>query len=153
MRGSPWHATQTGKLSSAHRWQRNWGKVVSTKVSFVLPTHQIIKMSSSSSVSSTCSIIVVATRIFCLKTRKNQGSVSRQSRNLFGLEKPFVKLRPTYSVKLVFSCCKGNKNENNFKVSCLETPSLCRYKQNYVTWNEPKKFWNFWETGLWVFSI
>ena len=32
-----------------------------------------------------------------------QGPVSRKSRELFGPEKPFVKLRPTYSVKLVFS--------------------------------------------------
>ena len=31
------------------------------------------------------------------------GPVSRQSRELFGSEKPFVKLRPAYSVKLVFS--------------------------------------------------
>ena len=30
------------------------------------------------------------------------GPVSRKSRNLFGLEKPFVKLRPAYSAKLVF---------------------------------------------------
>jgi len=29
--------------------------------------------------------------------------VSRKSRELFGPEKPFVKLRPAYSVKLVFS--------------------------------------------------
>ena len=31
------------------------------------------------------------------------GSVSRKSRTLFGAEKPFVKLRPACSVKLVFS--------------------------------------------------
>ena len=31
-----------------------------------------------------------------------QGPVSRKSRELFGPEKPFVKLRPAYSVKLVF---------------------------------------------------
>ena len=34
---------------------------------------------------------------------RNQGAVSRKSRELFGPEKPFVKLRPAYSVKLVFS--------------------------------------------------
>ena len=33
----------------------------------------------------------------------DQGPVSRKSRKLFGPEKPFVKLWPTYSVKLVFS--------------------------------------------------
>ena len=32
-----------------------------------------------------------------------QGPVSRKSRELFGPEKPVVKLRPAYSVKLVFS--------------------------------------------------
>ena len=31
------------------------------------------------------------------------GPVSRKSRELFGPEKPFVKLRPAYSLKLVFS--------------------------------------------------
>ena len=35
--------------------------------------------------------------------RPYQGPVSRKSRELFGPEKPFVKLRPAYSVKLVFS--------------------------------------------------
>ena len=39
-----------------------------------------------------------------------QGPVSRRSRELFGPEKPFVKLRPAYSVKLVFSyVVKGMK--------------------------------------------
>ena len=38
------------------------------------------------------------------------GPVSRKSRKLFGPEKPFVKLRPAYSVKLVFSyVAKGIK--------------------------------------------
>ena len=32
-----------------------------------------------------------------------RGPVSRKSRELFGPEKPFVKVRPAYSVKLVFS--------------------------------------------------
>ena len=32
-----------------------------------------------------------------------QGPVSRKFRRLFGPENPFVKLRPAYSVKLVFS--------------------------------------------------
>ena len=35
--------------------------------------------------------------------RHLQGPVSRKSRELFGPEKSFVKLRPAYSVKLVFS--------------------------------------------------
>ena len=33
----------------------------------------------------------------------NPGSGARKSRKLFGPEKPFVKLRPAYSVKLVCS--------------------------------------------------
>ena len=32
-----------------------------------------------------------------------QGPVSRKSRELFGPERPFVKLRPAYSVKPAFS--------------------------------------------------
>ena len=36
-------------------------------------------------------------------SNSGQGLVSRESRKLFGPEKPFVKLRPAYSVKLVFS--------------------------------------------------
>ena len=38
-----------------------------------------------------------------LEPTNDLGPVSRKSRKLFGLEKPFVKLRPAYSVKLVFS--------------------------------------------------
>jgi len=43
--------------------------------------------------------------------------------------------------------CKGNRNKNNCKVSCLETPSFWRYKENYVTRNTPEKFRDFRETG------
>ena len=41
-------------------------------------------------------------RVSSFKKEKDQGPVSRKSRKLFGSEKPFVKLRPAYSVKLVF---------------------------------------------------
>ena len=42
----------------------------------------------------------------------DQGPVSRKSRKLFGPEKPFEKLRPAYSVKLVFSyVVKGIKQK------------------------------------------
>ena len=52
------------------------------------------------------------------------GRVSRKSRNLFGPKKPFVKLRPAYPVKLVFSnIAKGIKN-NTTAVPYLETPFL-----------------------------
>ena len=47
----------------------------------------------------------------------------------------------------LFTCCKGNKNKNNGKVSCLETPSFWRYKENYVTRNTPEKFRDFREIG------
>ena len=52
------------------------------------------------------------------------GPVSRKSRELFRPEKPFIKVQPAYSVKLVFLFCKGNKNKNNCKVACLETSSF-----------------------------
>ena len=42
--------------------------------------------------------------------RNDQGPVSRKSRELFGPEKPFVKLRTAYSVKLIVSyAVKGIK--------------------------------------------
>ena len=46
----------------------------------------------------------------------------------------------------VFIHGKGNKNENNCKVLCLKTLSLCTYKENNVTQNASKKFWDFRET-------
>ena len=49
----------------------------------------------------------------------------------------------------LFICCIGNKNQNNCKVSCLETPSFWRYKENYVTRIAPEKSRDFWETGPW----
>ena len=33
---------------------------------------------------------------------------------------------------VLFISCKRNKNKNNWKVSCLETPSFWRYRENYV---------------------
>ena len=45
----------------------------------------------------------VYTRARYLVPESFLGPVSRKSRELFGPEKPFVKLRPAYSVKLVFS--------------------------------------------------
>ena len=73
-----------------------------------------------------------------------QGPVSRKSRKRFGSEKPLVKLRTAYSVKLVFSyVIKGTQ----IKVSCRETSSFWRYKENYVTPNAPEHFRGFRETG------
>ena len=44
------------------------------------------------------------TKLNCPRVQHDpaQGPVSRKSRELFGPEKPFVKLRPAHSVKLVF---------------------------------------------------
>ena len=47
----------------------------------------------------------------------------------------------------LFICCIGNKNQNNCKVSCLETPSFWRYKENYGTRNTPEKVRDFRESG------
>ena len=55
------------------------------------------------------------------------GPVSRKCRELFGPEKPFVKLRPAYSIKVVFSCVvKGIKIKiiAKFRASRLSTPVL-----------------------------
>ena len=60
-----------------------------------------------------------------LRKYQDLGPVSRKSRELFGPKKPFIKVRPTYSVKLVFSyVVKGIKIKSNCNVSCLETPSF-----------------------------
>ena len=62
----------------------------------------------------------------CTCSTWHLGPVSRKSRQLFGPEKPFVKLQPAYSVKLVLShVVKGIKMNNYMdKVSCLEKPSF-----------------------------
>ena len=81
-------------------------------------------------------------------SQSNQGPDSRKSRNLFGPEKSFIKLRLAYSVKLFFSyIVKEIKSKNKCKVSCLETPLFLRYKENFVTRKAPEKFRDFRETG------
>ena len=73
----------------------------------------------------------------------DQGAVSRKCRKLFGPEKPFLKLRPAYSVKLVFwYIVKGTK----IKIT-TKSPSFWRHKENYVTRNAPEMFRDFRETG------
>ena len=79
------------------------------------------------------------------------GPVARKSRKLFG---PNRKVIPKTATRLfckagLFICCKANKNENNCKVSCPLTPSLWRYKENYVTSNVHEKFRDFRATGPW----
>ena len=46
---------------------------------------------------------ISSSKLSCWMGNIALGPVSRKSRKLFGPEKPFVKLRPAYSVKLVFS--------------------------------------------------
>ena len=81
--------------------------------------------------------------------RIHQRPVSRKSRKLFGPEKPFLKLRPASSVKLVFSyVVKGvqikiiPKFRASRRVRFEDTT-----EKNYVTRNAPKKFRDFRETG------
>ena len=52
------------------------------------------------------------TMVSANKASRNSGlwPVSLKSRKFFGHEKPFLKRRLAHSVKLVFSCCKGEKN-------------------------------------------
>ena len=68
--------------------------------------------------------------------KQTPGPISRKCRKLFRPEKLFLKLRPACSVKLLFwYVVKGIK----IKVSCLETTSFWRYKENYVTRSTPEK--------------
>ena len=77
----------------------------------------------------------VTQRRHCVTAEWVQGALSRKSRELFGPEKPFEKLRPTYSVKLVFSYVVKEikiKRTAKFRASrrlCFEdTKRLCHPK-------------------------
>ena len=50
-----------------------------------------------------CKILVITYKVPHGMVPAHLGPVSRKSRDLFGPEKPFVKLRPAFSGKLVFS--------------------------------------------------
>ena len=66
-----------------------------------------------------------------------QGPVSWKSRKLFGTEKPLVKFRPAYSVKLVSSyVVKGRKIKITAKFRASRRLRFIRYKENY-----PKYSW------------
>ena len=73
-----------------------------------------------------------------------QGPVSRKSRELFGPEKPFVKVRPAYSVKLVFSyVVKGIKIKVTAK---FRAPRRLRFKDTERIMSpeiRPKSFGTF----------
>ena len=75
---------------------------------------------------------------------QNQGPVSRNPRKLFGPEKPFVKLRPGYCVKLVFSCVvKGIKIKIKAKFRSLRR---LRFEDTKRIMS-PEMFRDFRETG------
>ena len=76
-----------------------------------------------------------------------RGPISQKSRELFGPEKPFVKLLPAYSVKLIFShAVKGIKIKIMAKFGASRRLRFEDTK-NYVTRNTPEKFRDFRETG------
>ena len=81
-----------------------------------------------------------------LRVPRNQGPVSRKSRKLFGPEKPFVKLRPAYCVKVVFSCVvKGIKIKIKIKAKFRSLRRL-RFEDTKRIMS-PEKFRDFRETG------
>ena len=86
----------------------------------------------------------------CLVVRTNSNPGARFSKvpRTFRARKAIRKTTTCLFYKAgLLICCKGNKNKNNCKVSCLETPSFWRYKENYVTRNTPEKFRDFRATG------
>ena len=70
--------------------------------------------------------------------------VSRKSRNLFGPEKPFVKLGPVYSVKLLFSYNeKGMKMETTAKFRASRRLRFADTKRIMSPEMSPKSFGTF----------
>ena len=81
------------------------------------------------------------------------GPVSRQSRELFRPEKPFVKLRPAYSVKLVFSyVVKGIKIKITAKFRASRRLRFEDTKKIMSPEIRPKRFGTF-EKRAPVFNI
>ena len=75
------------------------------------------------------------------------GPVSQKSRKLFGPEKPFLKLRPAYSVKLVFwYVVKGTK----IKITAIFRVSERLHFELIKRLLSPEKFRDFRETGPWT---
>ena len=67
-------------------------------------------------------------------------------RKHFGPEKPFVKLRPAYSVKLVFSCVV---KRIKIKVTAKFSASRCLRFEGTKRNMSAEKFRDFRETGSW----
>ena len=77
---------------------------------------------------------------------RGQGPVSRKSPRLFGPEKPFVKLRPAHSVKLIFSyVVKGVKIKITAK---FHVTGHLHFEDTKIIMS-PEKFRDFRETGPW----
>ena len=75
---------------------------------------------------------------------KALGPVSRKSRQLFGREKPIVKLRPAYSVKLVFLyVVKGVKMKITAKFRALRRLRFEDTKRIVSPEIRPKSFGTF----------
>ena len=87
-----------------------------------------------------------ARKVSGLSRNRPLGSVSRKSRRLFGPEKPFVKLRPAHSVKLIFLyVVKGI----NIKITAkFHVTEHLRF-ENTKRIMSLEKFWDFRETGPW----
>ena len=78
------------------------------------------------------------------KDDEAQRPVSRKSRNLFGPEKPFVKLRPVYSVKLFFSYVeKGIKMKTTAKFRASRRLRFADKKRIMSPEMSPKSFGTF----------
>ena len=79
-----------------------------------------------------------------LSRNMSLGPVSRNSRELFGPEKPFVKLRPAYSVKLIFShVAKGIKIKITAKFRALRRLRFEDTKKIMSPEIRPKSFGTF----------
>ena len=84
------------------------------------------------------------TQKHALRASINPVTFSRKFRKLFGAEKPFVKLRPAYSVKLVFSyVVKGIKLKITAKFRASRRLSFEDTKRIMSTEMRPKSFGTF----------
>ena len=81
---------------------------------------------------------------FSTRPQTHLGPVSRKSRNLFGPEKPFVKLRPVYSVKLLFSYVeKGIKMKTTAKFRASRRRRFADKRRIMSPEMSPKSFGSF----------
>ena len=80
---------------------------------------------------------------------KNLGSAPRKTRTLFGPVKPFVKLRPAYSVRLIFSyVLKGIKVKITAKSAALRRLRFEDTKKIMSPGLSPKRFGTFEKRGM-----